>query len=310
MALLINLKLKNKTMTKIIAEIGWNHMGDMSLAKEMIVAAAENGADFAKFQTWSVKRLKSGDWDVDGRREIYEKAELTLDQHLELKEYCNDNDIEFISSVFSLDDLELYKKVTNKTIKIPSFESRNKKLIKGLFSKSGKAYFNNIIVSVGTCSYYEIKNLIRSFQGLLIDNNLETTNANLNILHCVSCYPCDPLKSNLERINLLSNLNSNEIPFKVGYSDHCIGTEIAKMSLGYNINILEKHFTIDHSLPGRDNKFAILPEELKQIKDTINLQVEIKKNINFHYDDSEIESRTKYPSRFSNVNKQTVRQGL
>ena len=86
MALLINLKLKNKTMTKIIAEIGWNHMGDMSLAKEMIVAAAENGADFAKFQTWSVKRLKSGDWDVDGRREIYEKAELTLDQHLELKE--------------------------------------------------------------------------------------------------------------------------------------------------------------------------------------------------------------------------------
>ena len=120
MALLINLKLKNKTMTKIIAEIGWNHMGDMSLAKEMIVAAAENGADFAKFQTWSVKRLKSGDWDVDGRREIYEKAELTLDQHLELKHYCNDNDIEFISSVFSLDDLELYKKVTNKTIKIPN----------------------------------------------------------------------------------------------------------------------------------------------------------------------------------------------
>ena len=297
-------------MTKIIAEIGWNHMGDMTLAREMIVAAAENGADYAKFQTWSVERLKPGEWDVDGRREIYEKAELSLDQHLELQQYCNENKIEFISSVFSLDDLNLYKKVTNKTIKIPSFESRNKNLIKGLFSKSGKAYFDNIIVSVGTCSYYEIKNLIKAFQGLLTNNDREATNANLNILHCVSCYPCNPLKSNLERINLISNLNSNEIPFKVGYSDHCIGTEIAILSLGYNINILEKHFTIDHSLPGRDNKFAILPEELKKIKDTINIQDEIKKNINYHYDDIEMDSRTKYPSRFSNEYKQTVRQGL
>ena len=297
-------------MTKIIAEIGWNHMGDMTLAKEMIVAAAENGADYAKFQTWSVDRLKAGKWDVDGRREIYEKAELSLDQHLELNQYCNENNIEFISSVFSLDDLELYKKVTKKTIKIPSFESRNLKLLNRLFNKSGESYFKNIVISVGTCSYYEIKNLIKGFEGLLINNDKNTINANLNILHCVSCYPCAPLKSNLERINLINNLNSSEIPFKVGYSDHCIGTIIAKMSLEYNINILEKHFTIDHSLPGRDNKFAILPEELRSIKDIINLRDGIKKNINYHYDENEIESRTKYPSRFADINKKTARLGV
>ena len=103
-------------------------------------------------------------------------------------------------------------------------------------------------------------------------------------------------------------MTSNEIPFKVGYSDHCIGTEIAKMSLGYNINILEKHFTIDHSLPGRDNKFAILPKELKEIKDAINLQDRINKNINYHYDVDEIESRTKYPSRFAGTNKKIARE--
>ena len=64
-------------MTKIIAEIGWNHMGDMNLAKKMIAAAAASGADIVKFQTWKVKNLKSGPWDNDGRRQIYEKAELT-----------------------------------------------------------------------------------------------------------------------------------------------------------------------------------------------------------------------------------------
>ena len=63
-------------MIKSIAEIGWNHMGDMVLAKEMISAAADAGADYAKFQTWSVSRLKHGPWDDDGRREIYIKADL------------------------------------------------------------------------------------------------------------------------------------------------------------------------------------------------------------------------------------------
>jgi len=295
-------------MTKIIAEIGWNHMGDMSLAKEMIVAAAENGADYAKFQTWSVKRLKAGEWDGDGRREIYEKAELTLDQHLELKQFCNDMNIEFMSSIFSIDDLELYRKVTNNTIKIPSFESRNTKLLNLLFDKSGKSHFKNIIISVGTCSYYEIKSLIKVFDGGLINED-KRINANLNIMHCVSCYPCDPLKSNLERINLIRNLKTDRIPFEVGYSDHCIGAEVAKISLGYDINILEKHFTIDNTLPGRDNKFAILPDQLKSIREAIKLREGIKKNLNYHYDESEIESRTKYPSRFAN-GKKMVQQSV
>ena len=72
-------------MIKIIAEIGWNHMGDMDLAKKMIVAAHKAGADFAKFQTWSVKNLKPGPWDIDGRLEIYKKAELTKEKHNLLK---------------------------------------------------------------------------------------------------------------------------------------------------------------------------------------------------------------------------------
>ena len=116
-------------MTKLIAEIGWNHMGDMTLAKDMITAAKESGCDFAKFQTWSVDRLKSGVWDTDGRREIYEKAELDLDKHFDLKNYCDEIGIGFMSSVFSIQDAELLRQVVTDYVKIPSFESRNEELI-------------------------------------------------------------------------------------------------------------------------------------------------------------------------------------
>ena len=61
---------------KLIAEIGWNHMGNINLAEKMIIEASKAGADFAKFQTWQVKNLKPGPWDNDGRRQIYKKAEL------------------------------------------------------------------------------------------------------------------------------------------------------------------------------------------------------------------------------------------
>ena len=127
-------------MTKLIAEIGWNHMGDMKLAKEMISAAKESGCDFAKFQTWSVERLKPGVWDTDGRREIYEKAELDLDKHFELKEYCDEVGIRFMSSVFSIPDAELLKNVVTDYVKIPSFESRNKDLIPNTIRFNGLGY--------------------------------------------------------------------------------------------------------------------------------------------------------------------------
>ena len=68
---------KNFKDIKIIAEIGWNHMGDMDLAKKMIESASENGADICKFQTWSETNLKSGIWDTDGRRDVYKKAQLS-----------------------------------------------------------------------------------------------------------------------------------------------------------------------------------------------------------------------------------------
>ena len=117
-------------MIKVIAEIGWNHCGDMQLAKQMAKAAQKSGATYAKYQTWSVNRLKPGSWDNDGRRQIYEKAELSRENHIELINYCNKIGIKFLSSVFSINDAELLVELGCKEVKIPSFESRNHELIK------------------------------------------------------------------------------------------------------------------------------------------------------------------------------------
>ena len=88
-------------MTKIIAEIGWNHMGDMNLAKKMIIAAKDNGADFVKTQIFNIKYLKDGPWMTDGRKEIYEKAQLSNENYNELFYFGKENNINFFTSVFN-----------------------------------------------------------------------------------------------------------------------------------------------------------------------------------------------------------------
>ena len=110
---------------KLIAEIGWNFIGDMILAKEMIVAAKESGADYAKFQTWSTNDLKPGAWDKDGRIELYKKAELSEEKHIELKEFCDKNKIEFLTSVFNPKYFDFLKNLNLSSIKIASMEIPN-----------------------------------------------------------------------------------------------------------------------------------------------------------------------------------------
>ena len=103
---------------KLIAEIGWNFIGNIALAKEMIDSAKESGADYAKFQTWSVDDLKPGPWDNDGRLELYKKAELSIEQHIELKNYCDKKKILFLTSVFNKKYFSFLKDLSLSSIKI------------------------------------------------------------------------------------------------------------------------------------------------------------------------------------------------
>ena len=262
---------------KLIAEIGWNHMGNIDLAEKMIRAAKESGCNYAKFQNWSIKNLKPGPWDSDGRREIYEKAELDKNKTEQIYNICKDVGINFLTSIFNSNDIDYISKINNKIIKIPSPELRNTDLL----IKTSK-YFNKIILSTGASTIAEIKKSI----------NLIKTDE-LTLLHCVSIYPCPDDKINLSKINTLKKIHKN-----IGISDHSPDTLSCKFSLPLGIMAIEKHFTIDNDLPGRDNKFALLPKDFKEIREAIDRYNIMNNSDNKDYFKEEEEVRNLYTGRW------------
>lgn len=232
-------------MIELIAEIGWNHLGDMSLAEDMIIAASEAGADYAKFQTWSVDYLKPGPWDKDGRREIYERAQLSHEDHFRLKEICDVNNIKFLTTCFNAKDIDFLRQLTP-TIKIASFESSNVDLITRCSYK-----FDTIFLSTGCSDFKEYE--------------MWGKNDNIFLLHCVSSYPCSADHVNLPKIEELKKITP-----RIGYSGHYLGILDAICAASLGCKIIEKHFTLDRSLEGKDNAISINPIEMKQLRQYIN----------------------------------------
>tara|TARA_B110000459_G_C16551935_1_gene467179 strand:+ start:1 stop:741 length:741 start_codon:yes stop_codon:yes gene_type:complete len=244
----------------------------------MILEAKKNGADFVKTQIFNVESLKKGPWDKDGRREIYKKAQLNYKKYEELFNYAKKINCKFFASAMSVKDAELIKKVNNELIKIPSMESRNIPLI-NYCSKN----FKHIIISSGTSKFEEILNSCKKIP-----------KKKLTVLHCVSSYPCKFSDLNLPKIDLFKKKFKN-----VGFSDHSLGIEASILSLKYNPILIEKHFTTNNSLPGRDNKFAILPKDLKSLKDIIIKNSLANKFRGKNFLKCEIEARKIYSGRWN-----------
>jgi N,N'-diacetyllegionaminate synthase len=236
---------KKNTKTLIIAEIGWNHMGNMVLAKKMIKLAKLNGADICKFQFWSEKNLKNGPWDHDGRRKIYKKAQLNFEKHLELIKFCKKVKIDFLTSAFSLNDAKIVKKLKLKMIKIPSHEIYNTELI-----KYAHANFQNVLLSCGACTKEELWKLVKKYRNT----------KKMTFMHCVSSYPLKNSNVNFPKMIKIKNLFKNFC-----YSGHYENIDDCYAPIVLGAKYLEKHFTINKKNPGRDNKFAILPNELKKL---------------------------------------------
>lgn len=268
-------------MCQVIAEISWNHGGDMNLAEKMIQEAAKSGADYAKFQSWSVKNLKPGPWDTDGRRQIYEKAELSEESHRYLMDVCLSNKIQFLTSAFCEEDAEKIANLWCKKVKIPSPEITNLPLLIHVNKN-----FEEVFLSCGAATYKEIKEALDILR-----------KPKVVLLHCVSSYPCPFDKVNLPRISRLKETFRNKY-IGFGYSGHAPGVHDAIAALEYNIEIIEKHFTIDNDLPGRDNKFAILPHELKYLTDYIKNRWEMRLGSLDQYDSCEEEVRNVYRGRW------------
>lgn len=240
--------------TKIIAEIASSHNGDIDLARAMICAAAESGADIVKFQSWRAKNV--ADSDPDKRR--YEKLELSDDDHRILIEACNQAGVEFLTTCFDIDRIPFLKSLGLRSIKVPSVNLKEPKLLKELVKN-----FEHVFISTGMSTVEEIKNAI---------DILSSTK--YTIMHCVAIYPTPLEKANLKKIDWLKQFSPS-----VGYSDHTIGIEAPIVALSMGIDYLEKHFTLsrylpqdthttaDGSRPITTHAIACEPHELKQICD-------------------------------------------
>lgn len=233
--------------TFIIAEVGSNHDGKLEQAKKLIDIAAEAGADAVKFQAFKADKLfnKVKNKDIVDK---LEKLELREEWYRELFDYTNEKGLIFISSVFDEDSVDLLNNLGIVAYKIASYELTHIPLLEYIAKKN-----KPVILSTGMANESEVKEAVECIYS--------AGNRQVVILHCVSQYPAEPENINLNSLLALKRIHDCPI----GFSDHTetIYAPIAAVTLG--AKAIEKHFTLDKSLPGPDHAYALEPEELKQM---------------------------------------------
>jgi N,N'-diacetyllegionaminate synthase len=254
----------------IIAEAGVNHNADLNLAKNLIDVAAQSGADFVKFQSLNAKRmvtetapkaeyqLRSTDI-LESQHEMLLKLELSEAIHHQLIAHCNSVNIGFFSTGFDIDSVNMLARLGQELFKIPSGEITNLPYLRHI-GKFGK----KIILSTGMSDLETVEAAIQVLE------QAGTNRSNIAVLHCTTAYPAPMSDVNLRAmITIKNNLN-----VAVGYSDHTLGIEIPIAAVALGATIIEKHFTLDRTLPGPDHKASLEPEELKSMVTAIrNIEI-------------------------------------
>ncbi len=260
----------------IIAEAGVNHNGDMNLAKQLIDAAVEAGVDYVKFQTFKSESLvsksaKKADYQIENTQDATEnqlqmlkKLELTHEQHVELMAYCRQKNISFFSTAFDLESLIYLKELGLTMVKIPSGEITNLPYL-----RKAAELFSKVIISTGMSTLEDIEKALNVFLSAGIKREA------IFILHCNTEYPT-PMKD----VNLLAILTiKNKFNVEIGYSDHTLGIEVPTAAVALGAKMIEKHFTLDRSLPGPDQLASLEPLELKAMVASIrNIELAISGN--------------------------------
>lgn len=247
----------------VIAEAGVNHNGSLELAKELVDAAKDAGADCVKFQTFVSKNIvsknavkaeyqKQQTEPEESQQDMLKKLELSFDEFVELNEYCKSKDIEFMSTAFDFDSIEVLDSLEMGIWKIPSGDITNLPyLIK--IAKLNKP----VILSTGMSTMEDIRSAIKALK--------ENGVAELTVLHCTTEYPTPFEDVNLRAMNTIKE----EFGVKVGYSDHTKGIEVPIAAVALGATVIEKHFTLDRNMEGPDHKASLEPNELKAMVDSI-----------------------------------------
>lgn len=270
-------------MVKIIAEAGVNHNGSKELAFQLVDAAHAAGVDIVKFQTFKAKNLvtksaQQADYQIqntgvtESQFDMLSRLELDYDTHKSLVAYCEDLGIELLSTAFDKESLDfLVNDLKLTTLKIPSGELTNAPFVLD-HARTGC----DLIVSTGMANLAEIEAALAVIAfGLVAENGQapsqqafeEAYNSNVGqkalkqkvtILHCTTEYPAPMNEINL---NAMSTLR-NAFHLTTGYSDHSAGITIPIAATALGAQLIEKHFTLDKSMPGPDHKASLDPEEL------------------------------------------------
>ena len=243
----------------IIAEAGVNHNGSMELAKKMVHAAKEAGADYVKFQTFVPKELVSryaakADYQKEttdageSQLQMLEKLALREKDFVELKQYCKECGIGFISTPFDLKSMEFLESLDMDFWKVPSGEVTNYPYLEKI-GKTGR----KVVMSTGMCELSEIREAIQVLE--------ENGTMDITLLHCNTEYPTPFEDVNLRAMEQMKQ----ELGKPIGYSDHTIGIEVPIAAAALGAVVIEKHFTLDKSMDGPDHRASLEPDELKQM---------------------------------------------
>ncbi|TWC21844.1 N-acetylneuraminate synthase [Pseudomonas sp. SJZ085] len=266
----------------IIAEAGVNHNGDRTLAFALIDAAAEAGANAVKFQTFDASRLaskhlakaayqKKSQDETESQLSMLKKLELPKEWHASLQSYAHQKGVDFLSTAFDFDSLVFLKSLDMPLFKVPSGELTNGPLL-WQFARTGK----RLVLSTGMATLAEVE------QGLAIVAHALTSSrepadmedvwrcwgsqearnrlsGHVTLLHCTSQYPTPWSEVNLRAMDTLASA----FGLQVGYSDHTEGALVSIAAVARGARIIEKHFTLDRSMPGPDHMASLEPHELK-----------------------------------------------
>lgn len=234
----------------LIAEIGNNHEGNFSLAKEMIAAAAESGADMVKFQTIVPEHLVSP-LETERIKQLG-RFRFSYDQFAELASVAADHGIMFMSTPFDIDSLHAIAPYMP-AIKIASPDNTFFPLIQAA-ALTGKP----LILSCGLCHLEEVAVIHTLVTNIWSEHSIESEMA---LLHCISAYPTPDNEANLGAINDLARFDTT-----VGYSDHTLGIEAAALSVAAGARIVEKHFTLDKNFSDfRDHQLSADPDDFHKL---------------------------------------------
>jgi len=243
----------------IIAEAGVNHNGSVETAKRLIDAAQQSGADYVKFQTFSAAavahhKAQKAEYQIrqvgaeENQFEMLKKLELSFDQFAELKSYCIDKNIGFLSTAFDLESLECVLELGVDYLKVPSGEVTNYPLLRGIGAANKPT-----LISTGMCFYEEVEAAVDQ----LVLGGLDRQQ--LKVFHCNTEYPTPFGDVNLRAMSSMGErLN---LPF--GYSDHTLGITVPIAAVALGATVIEKHFTLDKKTKGPDHLTSLEPHELK-----------------------------------------------